>query len=266
MIPKFSIIIVNYNTKNLLSASLNSISNKFRQKSLYEIIIIDNNSTDGSVSYLEKLNSPNIKFIKSKTNLGFSKANNLAVKQALGKYLFFLNSDTIIKKIDLEKVDSFLNQNPDVGLIAPRLLNQDQSIQASCYQKQSLKNAVAEYWYGQSESFSKYYPKNKKPVSVDSVVGAAVFIPKKVFDQIGGWDERYFMYFEDLQLCKDIKKLGKKIIYSPNFQVVHLHGSSPHKSSSPSKHLIQSSKIFHGILKYYILYIILWLGQKISSH
>lgn len=262
MIPEFSIIIVNYNTKQLLLNCIRSLEIKLKNGPKYEVIVLDNASTDNPSFALEKMGLKNLKVIQSKINLGFAKGNNLAAKQAKGKYLFFLNSDTLIKRIDLLKVAQLFEKDQSLGLIAPKLLNPDNTAQPSCYHSQNLQNAIKEYWFGQKNAFSKYIPNKSTTSEIDLVVAAAIIIPAKLFWQIGGWDERYFMYFEDLQLCKNLKKANKKILYIPDLQVTHLHGSSPHLQSPPSNSLIKSSKIFHGHVKYYLLYLILWTGQK----
>ncbi len=264
MTPEFSIIIVNYNTKQLLLNCIHSLQIKLKNGPKYEIIVLDNASTDGSPIALKKISLKNLKVIQSKINLGFAKGNNIAAKQAKGKYLFFLNSDTLIKEINLSKIAQLFEKDQHIGLIAPKLLNIDNTIQPSCYHSQNLKNAIKEYWLGQKNAFSKYTPNKKTASEVDLVVAAAIFLPTKLFWQIGGWDERYFMYFEDLELCKKLKSANKKILYVPDLQVVHLHGSSPHSQNPPSNTLVKSSKIFHGHVKYYLLYLILWTGQKKS--
>lgn len=252
---KLSIIIVNYNTFDLLKKCLASILKYLPD---CEIIIVDNNSNDQEKLWLSRLNK--VKVIYNKSNLGFSKANNIGAQASTGELLFFLNPDVELVDPSLDLAIQYYQKNKDVGLLSPKLLNSDQTIQASCFHRQSLLNAIREYFFKKEHAFSKYYPETNDPTAVNSVVGAAMLISRELFDAIGGWNEKYFMYFEDLQLCDDVVKHHKKIIYFPQAKVVHHHGQSI--SDKKNAFQIQSSKAYHGLLKYYFLTYILYSKTK----
>ena len=255
MNPKVSVIIINYNTKKLTSSCVKSVK-KYLKNS--QIILVDNASTDGSKDFFSK--DKNIEYIYNQNNLGFSKANNIGALAANSDLLLFLNSDTQIFDYNINQaVDYYTNNN--IGILAPKLLNTDSSTQPSCFKEQSITNALKEYVFKQKFSFSKYFPETKKPLEVENVVGAAILISKKIFNLCDKWNEKYFMYFEDFDLCRKVKKLNKKIIYFPPWTIYHHHGSS--KSFKKNDYLISSSKRYHGLAKYYLLTLILWLGQKI---
>src|SRR3990167_950423 len=201
-----SIIIVSYNTKKLTLATIASL---FKEGSGvdFEVIVIDNNSQDGSVESLKKLQK--IKLIRSKINTGFAFANNQGIKISKGKYVFLLNSDTIVKK----------------GL------------------------------------FEKYAPKSGEPIEVDSVVGAAFLITPEALKKVGKLDEKFFFYFEDIDYCRRVKRAGLKVYYYPGAEIIHYHGASGKKIADIAnqwRRLIPSSKLYHGVFKHYLLFLIMW--------
>lgn len=260
-----SIIIVTWNTADITIKCVQSLK-KHLARINHEIIVIDNASTDDTVIRLKKLS--NIKVITNSTNLGFSKANNIAAKSARGKYLFFVNSDIEIRDNKIKGMLHFLSTHPKVAIVGPKFLNTDLSDQGSVFPPQTLLNAFKEFWLGQ-KTYSKYLPKESEPLSVWAISGGAMMIKHSLFKKIHGWDERYFMYYEDLEMCRQIRKLGYKIFYYPQCQVVHHHGVSGQKLASVSnqwRRLIPGSKIYHGIFYHYLLFLITWTGQKLFSN
>ena len=263
-----SIIIVSYNTKKLTLDCIKSIA-KEGSDLKKEIIVIDNGSRDNSVVAISKLKTQNsklnLKIIENTENLGFSKANNQGIKEAKGKYILLLNSDTMVKKGVFEKLVKFAEKVSDAGVIGARLLNSDGSIQASCLYLPTIKNAIREYWLGKHGLFEKYSPKGKKPVEVEAIVGAAFLLTPKAIKEVGTLDEKYFFYFEDIDYCRRVRKVGLKVYYLPTAEVVHYHGASGKKLAEEKdqwRRLIPSSKIYHGLFKHYLLTAVLWSGQK----
>ena len=268
-----SIIVVSYNTQKLLKQCLKSL--KLKAKSLklkmknekcqmlnLEVIVVDNNSTDGSKKMIND-QWPMVKLIANNKNLGFAKASNQGIKIARGKYILLLNSDTIVKRRALLELVNFAEKEKRAGGAAPRLLNTDGSIQASCFRFPSLRGAIKEFWLGNKGSFSKYFPNTSKPTVVDAAVGATLLLPQKTIKKIGLLDERYFMYFEDFDYCLRMKKEGLKLYYLPEVSIIHLHGASSKKiKSKPNQWLVESSKIYHGLFKHYLINAIIWSGQK----
>lgn len=225
-----------------------------------EIIVVDNGSEDGSVEMVEKFK---VELIKNKNNFGFAKANNQGIRIAKGEYILLLNSDTEVKPGCLEKLVEFAKEHSWAGVIGARLLNPDGSIQPSVYHFPTLLRAMKEYWLGQKGTCEKYAPKDKRPVEVEAVVGAAMLIPKKVFDKVGLLDERYFMYFEDLDFCRRVKRAGLKVLYLPQAEIIHHHGASGKEIPEETrKWLTESSKIYQGFLKHYLINLVIWSGQK----
>lgn len=259
-----SIIIVNYNTKDLTLACVDSIL-KCNPKLTYEIILVDNGSTDGSAELFHKIQGNKLRVILHQKNLGFSKANNSGIKKALGQYILLLNSDTEIKRGTLEALVEFAKHTPSVGIVAPRLLNSDGSLQASAFRLPTPKLAFQEYWLGK-KVYEKYVPRVIKPIEVEAVVAAAILITPQAINRAGLLDERYFMYFEDLDYCRKVRAVGLKIYYLPEVEVIHHHGASGKSLATQGdqwKRLIPSSKLYHGTFKHYLINGIIWSGQKL---
>ena len=251
-----SIIILSFNTKKLLQECLKALRNDD------EVIVVDNASSDGSAEMVKK-DFPKVKLIKNKKNLGFAKANNQGIRRAQGEYYLLLNSDTQVKPGSLNKLIQFAKKEPEVGIIGARLINPDDSVQPSIYHFPTLWRAIREYWLGQKGVYEKYSPQGRKAVEVEAVTGAAMLIPRKTIEKVGLLDERYFMYFEDLDYCRRVRLVGFKVFYLPTAGILHHHGKSAEKVSTKAyRYLCQSSKIYHGLLKYWLLSFIIWSGQK----
>lgn len=263
---KLSIIIVSFNTKRLTENAINSILSE-GSKISKEIIVVDNNSEDGSVEMLKGYSSElkYFRIILNNGNLGFAKANNQAIKTAKGEYILLLNPDTIVKKGALGKLLEFAEKVPDAGVVGPRLLNADGTLQKSCYRFPTVWLAIKKYWFRQKGNFEQFAPAGKVPVTVDALVGAAFLITPKAFKKVGILDERYALYFEDIDYCRRVAKSGLKVYYFPGAEIVHLVGASGKKLADAKnqwRRLIPSSKIYHGIMGHYLLTLVLLLGQK----
>lgn len=266
-----SIIIVNWNTKRLTAQVLLSIY-KYTKGVSFEIILIDNASSDGSQKYLQK-KFPLIKFIFNKKNLGFGNANNQGVKVAKGEYILFLNSDTYLLENSLKKLIMKANKTKNVGAIGPLLLNEDKSVQQSVGFFPHLPQVffwslflddlpggiLLKPYHVDHDSFYKY------DHQVDWLTGAALLIPKKVLDKIGAFDEKIFMYGEDVDLCKRIKDASLKVIFTPVTKIVHIRGGSTDKISTIAfigeyKGLKYLYKKYKGNLALQILSLLLKIG------
>jgi GT2 family glycosyltransferase len=260
-----SIIVVNFNTRQLVGRCIDSIKES-KTHTKYEIIVVDNGSTDGSVDSLEKTSG--IIIFKNKENLGFSKANNIGIKNASGKYVLLLNSDTEVKSGSLDKLLDFAKSKGDVGVVGARLLNENGTIQESASNFPTIWSAVKEYWFGEKGLFGLFAPKSEDPIRVDSVVGAAFLITPEALKKVGLLNEKYFMYFEDLDYCRRIKKAGLKVYYLPKAEVVHHLGASGTKvakSDEQWRRLVPSSKIYHGAFMHNLINFVLWSGQKFGN-
>lgn len=262
-----SIIIVNFNTPKLTKKCIDSVVLN-KTKVNYEIIVIDNGSDNGSVGEFKNISLPrsNFKLIINKNNLGFAKAVNQGIKTAKGKYILLLNSDSVIKSDTLDKLYDFAVEHEDCGVVAPKLLNKDGTPQPSVFHTPSIKGVIKEFWFGIKGSYQKYIPEGSTPIKVDAVVGACFLITPQALQKVGLFDERYFMYFEDLDYCGRVKRVGLFCYYLPHVNVVHLHGESgKHLADNDNqwRRLIASSKIYNGSVKHYLINLIIWLAAKV---
>lgn len=239
---KLSIVIVNYRTGKFLQKCVQSIK-KNTQGVDYEVIVIDND----------------------KNNVGFARAANQGIRKAKGKYILLLNPDTRVKNGAIKRLLEFARKTQDAGVVGARLLNPDGSVQPSVYHFPTLWRAIREYLLGQRGAYEKYAPDVNSAEGVDAVAGAAFLITPQARKKVGLLDERYFMYFEDLDYCRRIKAVGLNVYYLPQAEVVHEHGASGRGLADEKnqwRRLIPSSKIYHGLVKHYLITFILWSGQK----
>lgn len=228
-----SVIIISYNVKEFLHQSLLSL-----QKTLSgfksEIIVVDNASVDGSKRIIKK-EFPDIQLIENDDNVGFARACNQGLEIAEGKYLLLLNPDTLLQEDTVPKMIKFFEDHPEAGAAGCKILNADGTLQKACRRSFPTPSVAIPKMLGlsrlfpQNKLFAKYnltYKDPDKLTEVDAVSGSFLMLRKEVYDQIGGLDEDYFMYGEDLDFCYRIKEAGWKIYYVPDTQIVHYKGES----------------------------------------
>ena len=229
-----SIIIVNWNTKKLLLDCICSIYETVKNIS-FEIWLVDNASSDGSVEAV-KQNYPDVKIIQNKKNLGFAAANNIALERMCGQYALLLNTDTILTNGAVEHLFDFVEKNQNAGMACGQLLNQDGSKQNSIANFPGIGSLLC------NESllqilFPKKFPgkrkEYKKPVEVDSCIGACLMVRKKAMDEVGLLDKRYFFFFEETDWAYRMKQAGWKIYFVPSAGIFHIQGQTVgHNASS----------------------------------
>ena len=248
-----SIIIVNYNVKEFLQNLIHSIE-KAAQRISKEIIVVDNASEDGSIELL-KQKFPSIKLIVNKTNLGFGKANNQALKIAKGKYILLINPDSIVSEDTFENLINFFNENPDSGLLGCKILNPDGTLQLACRRSfpgpwtSFCKVTGLSNLFPKSKLFARYnltYLDENKTYEVDAISGSFMIMRKEVYEKVGGFDEQFFMYGEDLDLCYRIKEKGFKIFYVHSTNIIHYKGESTKRSS------IDETKLFYDAMNLFV--------------
>ncbi len=261
-----SIIIVNYNSSYFLLNTVDSIVNS-HIKASYEIIIADNNSSDNSLELVRAAHE-NLKIIDMGENTGFSKANNAGFNLSRGRYILILNSDTIIPEKAVDSLLKMVKEESDTSLIAPLLLNADGSVQLSVGKDLTLINEFLTKFFFKM-FFRLYSGLRKKNIEldVDWVSGACFIVPREIYTKVGGFDEKFFLYFEDADLCLRIRKAGYKVHLTSRVSITHLMGKS---TSSVFNSLLPEIK--KGQLYYYkkhnskfdILFLRLYLKLKFS--
>lgn len=227
---KVSIVIVNYNVKELILKCLHSIDKYASNREELEIIVVDSNSSDDSVSAIKKT-FPEVIVIENSVNVGFPIANNQAFKVAKGEFIFMLNPDTELLDDAIQQLTAFLEENQTIALVAPKLLNSDRSLQRSFWRFPKIKYIVADDFYFKSFIKEKYYEDKdyNNKLEVESVSGAAMFFRRTLFDLIGMLDEKLF-WIEDIDYCYRIVKNNMRIVYLPSIQIVHHIGQSAKKN------------------------------------
>lgn len=224
-----SVIIVNYNTLELTKNTINSVLEK-TQCIEYEIILVDNASTDGSIDYFEEKPNGKIIFLKNKENLGFGKANNKGIEIAKGKYIFLLNSDTLLINNAIKILFDYMESNPKIGVCGGNLYDIELSPAHSF--KKELITLINEFDFFKNKIarivLKKRLDFNYKdiPLEVGYITGADMFIRKKVLEESGNFDDDFFMYFEETELTYRIKKLGYKVMSVSEAKIIHLEGKS----------------------------------------
>jgi GT2 family glycosyltransferase len=238
---KLSIIIPSFNTQKLLKDCLISIYQQTKNLSL-EIIVVDNASKDKSINMV-KNEFPKVKLIENKQNMGFAKANNQGIGQANGKYVLFLNSDTVILDNAISKSINFIEQQKNVDILGSKLLNKDKTLQPSAGFFPKLRRLFYMMFFIDDLPFinrfiKSYQMKNRsfyqKTQELDWVTGAFMLIKRKVLDKISGFDEDFFMYAEEIDLCFRAKKAGFKVWYYKDATTIHLKSKSSKKGFEAS--------------------------------
>lgn len=241
--PEISIVIVNYNVKDLVLACLESLY-KFLPEGLeIETIVVDNHSADQSVEAIRQ-QFPQVELIANDFNAGFPAANNQAFRIAKGKYVFMLNPDTEFFDDALYKLYRFMEQHPETGLVAPQLRNTDGSFQHSVWRFPRVRDIFFEMYYlGRFLGHKNYRDKNlDQPFEAESFSGAAIFFRRELFGSIGMLDETMF-WIEDVEFCYRAYHSGYKLVYFPEAKIKHHIGQSAKKNYRISL----SNQIFNKI-------------------
>lgn len=230
--PDISIIIVNYNSNQLLKDCLDSFY-KTAKGFTYEVIVVDNSDTKNNPKDIVEL-YPYTKFLKNTENVGFALANNQGIKISEGNYILLLNNDTIFVENILLKLKEFCDRAADNVIIGCKLLNADGSHQESLVEFDNPWNTFTENFFlyklfPRSRYFNKYYQnyiESADPFEVDMVKGAFMFCTGELIRQLNGFDENFFFYYEETDLCYRVKEAGGKIFYYPGASIIHLGGAT----------------------------------------
>lgn len=249
-----SVIIVNYNTLELTKNTINSILEKTKNLN-YEIILVDNASTDGSVEFFEKEYKNKIIFIKNNENLGFGRANNKGIEIARGKYVFLLNSDTLLINNAIKILFDFMEKNEDCGICGGNLFDKDlKPTHSFLKQLPSLKNELDFLWKSMTNIVKSKISKRKdfnyseKIKRVGYITGADMMIKKSILNKVGLFDKDFFMYFEETELTYRIKKIGYQVISVPMAKIIHLEGKSTIFKEKKIKMFLESKyKYFYKV-------------------
>lgn len=233
---KLSIVIVNYNVRNLLKKCLESVF-KYEKDIEFEVIVADNNSKDHSQKMLKR-DFPQVKLIENKRNLGFSKGCNQGIKESQGRYILLLNPDTELTPGGFKKMIDFMDTRPEVGICGPKMTDQEGNLHLSCRSFPSYLTAIS----SSQSILNRIFPENflsqkyllrnldhSQIQEVDWVSGSCLLAKREMLEKIGLLDERFYLYVEDVDLCYRAKKSGFSVFYFPAVVVIHHIGKSTEK-------------------------------------
>ena len=244
-----SIIIINYKVKEYIIPCIESIY-KHTSKSLrYEILVIDNNSNDGSIDAIKSQFSE-VKIYQNTENIGFSKAVNQGAETAIGKYIFILNPDTKLIEDSISILFTFLEKHETVAVAGPTLVTESGIKQQSYWKEPTLINTILSIYHLDFLNYKKNYRNEigDKTILVDSISGGAFFVQKDVFQNLNGYHPNLF-WMEDIDFCTKVRKLDNKIIYYPETKIIHYGG----KSAKKDLHIAISNQLLSKI-KYFKLH------------
>lgn len=267
-----SIIIVSWNTKKYLKNCLESI---YQQKGNvpFETFVVDNNSSDGSQDMVKK-DFPNVHLTINNNNAGFAKANNQALKNAKGRYFLLLNSDTKIKTNTLSQALKFASSHPKAGVIGGKIMNPDGSLQKSVRHFPTLCSQILillklHNFFPHLKSIKKYFALDfdyNKEQEVDQVMGAFFMINNECLKQVGFFDEKFWIWFEEVDFCKRVKEKGWLVIYTPVMEIIHAKGQSFAKFKAIKEQIIFNRSLLYYFKKQvsYLAYLILLIFYPFS--
>lgn len=224
-----SVVIVNWNTRGLLSDCLQSVQ-ATAGDIVSEVIVVDNGSSDGSQAMLAE-RFPDVRLLQNAENVGFARACNQGVNASSGQYALLLNSDAVLTDTAAQSMVALANQQLHAGVVGAQLRNPDGTFQASytpfptLLQELLILSGIGRIVYG------RWYPsrgpeEDSGPQRVDYVEGACLLVRREAFDKVGGLDEQYFMYAEEVDLCYEMNRHGWEVWYHPDAKVIHVAGAS----------------------------------------
>lgn len=248
-----SVVIVNYNVRAFLNNALVSLQKALEGYSA-EVFVVDNASDDGSVELVRR-EFPWVTLIANAQNAGFAKANNQALRQATGDYLLLINPDTLVQEETFDRLIEFFRSHPDAGMVGCKILNPDGTLQLPC------RRSFPTPWTAFTKTFglSTLFPKSRlfarynltyldpdDTYEVDAISGSFMMISRETYERIGGLDETFFMYGEDLDWCYRVQASGKKVYYVPTTSIIHYKGESTKRSD------IDELKVFYNAMRLFV--------------
>ena len=258
---ELSIAIVSYNAREELEACLSSVFESTEESApeviVPEVIVVDNASTDGSVAMLRD-RFPQVDVVESTENLGFARASNLCWRRARSPLVLFLNSDTVVPQGALARMVALMNEqrHANVGALGPLLKNADGSIQMSFGNMLSLsaelRQKILDAGYSNGRGPLRGYVENRhaKERTVDWVSGACLLTRREILERVGGFDEEFFLYSEDVDLCARIRAQGAGVLFTPEVEITHHRGRSAGKDRDKAFVESQRSRL-HFYAKHY---------------
>jgi GT2 family glycosyltransferase len=266
-----SVVIVSWNARRYLDLCLASLMDAPPRRAM-EVLVVDNASADGTPEMVES-KYPWVKLIKSKENLGFSKGNNIAIRQCQGRYIALVNPDVVVFPGCLDTLSDFLDQNPRVGNVGPRVFNPDMTQQSTCRRFPTLWNnfcsaARLESIFKGSRFFAgehMFYFSHDRTLAVDVIVGCFSMIRRETFDEVGLLDEDLFMYGDDVDWCRRARNAGWDVVFYPEARAIHDRGKTT--APYPAHFAVaQQRSILHYWVKHHSFFGVLGIRSIVLFH
>ena len=252
--PKVSIIIVSWNVKDYLKTCLESIQATLNRNN-FEIFVVDNDSKDETVKFVKE-NFPQINLISNRNNVGFAKANNQAITKSHGEYVLLLNPDTVVLTDAIKRMYDFMESNAEYGAVGPKIFTDDRASVSFCAARKFPSIRTIFFSLTTLNRLSKCFSSSamewwdhKDSREVDSLSGACMMVRKKAIDEIGLFDENFFMYAEDIDWCYRIKKGGWKIFYLIEAAIIHYGERSAVKKFTETENMVENFKAYFKYFK-----------------
>lgn len=253
-----TIIVVSWNTRELLARCLASVFSSITSSTTAfeghiapltgEVIVIDNGSSDGSIEMVRE-KYPQAHLFTSKNNVGFARANNVALRECRGRYALLLNPDTEVLAGGLDTLVSFMDQHPEAGAAGPTVLNPDGTLQQSCHRSPELTREIWRLLHGDAIYPFGVYAMDRwsraEPRTVDVIQGACLILRRETLNQVGILDETFYIYSEETDLCERIRQNNWKIYWVPLAQIIHYGGQSTHQVAEEMFLQLYYSKILY---------------------
>ena len=245
---KLSIVIVNYNSSNLLKRCLTSLYQS-NPSTPFEVLVVDNGSADNSAGMVKE-EFPQVMLIENRENLGFARGNNQASQRCRGELILFLNPDTVILPGSIDTLVEVMQKEKGVGILGCRLLNEDGTLQLSWGRMVNLTN---EFWqrfisrrYEKGSRLIKHYIQRKsgQPHHPHWVTGACMLTRRDALEAVGYFDQNFFMFLEDVDLCHRVRKRGWEVLYTPSAEVIHLRGKSMETNPKKAMKAYRKSQLY----------------------
>lgn len=246
-----SVVVLSWNDRQHLEICLESLE-QGKGGCCLEVIVVDNASTDGSAEMV-RCKFPYVKLIQNQVNLGFARGNNIGIKASSGRFVCLVNSDIKLLEGCFQALLDYINQNPDIGILGPKILNADLTHQSSCRRFPSLWNNFCSA-VGLASAFKQvrvisgehmFYFQGDSVVDVNVLVGCFWFVRREAMSEFGLLDEEFFMYAEDVDWCKRCWQTGWRVVFFPGAQAIHYRGGSSIKQDPVWVALTQQRSILH---------------------
>ena len=265
-----SIIIVNYRTKNLVLNCIQSIQAADFKELKYEIIVVDNNSGD-KIGEILAWQHPEVVFVQNQSNTGMGAGNNSGIRRARGQYVVVMNPDTLALTDTFLALHTFMEENAKVGVVGPKQFYPDKTVQDSCYRWHNLMTPIFRrtflgQWIVGSHEINRFMMKDYDKADirdVDWLLGSCLFIRAKAIKDVGLFDERFFLYFEDTDLCRRFWEKNWRVVYNPRASIIHDHNRE--SARQPWYTFFMSATTRRHVMSW-LRYIIKWGLVRPSSH